>query len=815
MNYRTLLLCFSTAFLFNVNATAKVITEKTAESLAKEFMSSKGLADKDLEIFNLSDNTAQFRAQSINGGSPAYHIFSRTDHNGFIIVSGDDIARPILGYSFESRTDGQDEMPPAMIDWLNDIEKQILQARKYGLPQSEEIADQWKHTDMGNVVKQQVTAKWNQGYPFNLQCPLQDGYRCVTGCVATAYAILMKFYGYPSAGSGITPAYTCTNSGVYVESRNLNHSYDWDSMPLVYNSYTDQQANNVAQLMADIGAAIQADYTNQETSAYYNSINKGALFKNFGYNVGKQYDKDNYTIAEWYSMLKEGLENHPVLYRGESEDGTGGHAFIIDGYTDNDYFCVNWGWGGSYNGAFVLDALNVSTINFNSAQSAFFDFQPAVSTPAVVRVNDMDCPSLEVAFGVAPANGQPTLMTMLQNDTLQNISVTENQNIILDLNGADISIENYGIFNRGKLTVKDSQKNGTMTVTKGNSAIFNNYNILNVEGGIFTNTVSINDDETDYRRCIWTAAESTTHISGGKFTCVGQVVCINSKLIIDNGEFECTGNNDVIVNYAIGDTLTINGGIFKNNTYSGEGNNYRRAIWSAQEATTYITNGQFSSRHSVICTNGKMTIENGTFICYGNSQVIANYIITDTLAINGGIVKNVADAPETQDYRRAIWTAEGTITHITGGEISSDYQVITFNGEAIIDGGIIENVGNGLGCLSAGKGVINDCKLSATRILAVISGYSLECFGGIYSQTVADNYLGSGCRCISNNDPSTATKYPYKVVNGSTEIDVILPEADENDVHYDLNGIIRSNDDPGLHIIRKDNGKNVKIIYMQ
>lgn len=882
------------ALLFCVNLSAKIVTENAAQSVAKSFMASQGLTEKEMVLYQSSDESTVFRTQS-KDDAPAYHIFTGADHKGLIVVSGDDIARPILGYSFNITNDENGEMPPAMQEWLDDMERQILQARKAGLQQSAEVASQWKAPgiDAGNVVKQLTTAQWNQNPPLNQQCPSKNGVHCLTGCVPTAYAILMKFYRYPSSGKGGTPAYSCTKSGVNVPSRNLNHPYDWDSMLPEYFSnvdYSEHQADGVAQLMADIGAAIQADYGFDATSAYFDTHNKGAMFSHFGYNVGKQKFKADYTTEEWYSMLKDKLDNeHPVLYRAETED-QGGHAFIIDGYTDLDYFCINWGWGSYWNGAFLLDALQVEIYNYNGTQAAFPDFQPATSQPAVAMINGAECPSLEIAFGMVPSNGQLTKIKLLQNDSIFDIVIPKKQNILLNLNGHNADIEKYGFYNYGTFTITDSIGNGKMTVVEGNTSVLNNYGTLTVDGGEFTNVLALAEDqEKDYRRCIWTDKETTTHIKRGKFTSIGQVICNNGIMTIDDGVFECTGNNDAITNFATTDTLTINGGTFKNLTARSEGTNYRRAIWTITDSKTLIKGGVFKSNSTVICTNGRMNIENGEFECTGNSNVIANYGTTDTLVINGGTFKNLSTGNEQNNYRYTVWTKAGTATHITGGqfrctypvvisngemiidngtfettgntsaiynysttgkmtinggtfrntlkvknnpdyrralytpkettttitggEFYSDFQVITTVGNIVIDNATIEDYGNGLGCLSAGKIVINNCKIKANRLLSIADEGTLKCYGGLYSQKVTSPFLGPSCQCVSNTDAATKTKYPYKVNNTANGIDAVKPASDTWAAHYDLNGMIRSDNNPGLHIIRQADGKTVKVLY--
>lgn len=797
------LFTLSAFLLFSVDSTAKVVTENDAEDIVRNFMAAKGLGQKVLVPYHTTLDDALRERAPKRDGAPAYHLFRDTDNSGFIVVAGDDIARPILGYSFNINPDTDAEIPPAMQDWLDDIEKQILQARKNGLSQTTKVARQWSDPAAGNVVKQLNTAKWNQQYPYNLQCPIQNGQYCYTGCTSTAYAIIMKYYGYPSSGRGVTPAYTCSTSGIYVPSRDLNHTYDWDSMPneYIFGQYTDQQAKSVARLMADIGAALQADYSNKETSAYYG---KSAIFAHFGYNVGIRKIKSDYTSDQWSALLKNELDkNRPVLYSGASDQGLGSHAFLIDGYTDQNYFCVNWGWGGSYDGAYALDALELDFIDYRSEQAAYPDFRPADGLPAVAVVNDsFECPSLEAAVGMASFDGQPTRITMIQNSATDEVIIKNGQNVILDLNGYTIDLETYGIFNRGNLVITDTTNNGKMTVKKGNFGILNNYGNLTVEGGEMSNLMNLNSD-IDYRRCIWSDAASTTVIKNGKFECKGQVICSNGKMTIDGGNFDGKDNNFVILNYCFTDTVVINGG---NYVSSGKTS---RVIWGNTGSATQIQGGTFTSKSEVIRSNGKMTVNGGQFTSTGNAGVIVSYANADTLTINGGTFKNTYKTKESTDYRRALWTCEESVTKITNGQFSCDNQVLTFNGTAVIDSATIDNTGSGIGILSHGKVTINYCQLSANTILSVNTGYTIKCYGGLYSRAVGASFIASGYKCVNNR---SSTKYPFKVIKDNTAVEATLYDAGQTDIQYDLNGVVSTDDKPGIRIIRKADGKTIKVL---
>ena len=204
MKYKSILFTVSSAImLIGVQLNAKVVNQNTAQSVANDFLLSKGIEAKEL--------------------IPVHHAV--------IVVAGDDMARPILGYSFSPDQDADGNYPPAMKDWLDEMERQIDYARNSGLP-DKAIRQQNLPYNSVNVIKQLTTAQWGQSFPFNLYCPSIGMQTCLTGCVATSYAILMKYYGSPYGGNGRTQGYISSKTGVSVAPRDLNHSYQWDRMPL-------------------------------------------------------------------------------------------------------------------------------------------------------------------------------------------------------------------------------------------------------------------------------------------------------------------------------------------------------------------------------------------------------------------------------------------------------------------------------------------------------------------------------------------------------------------------------------------------------
>ncbi len=310
-----------------------------------------------------------------SAAEPALYVFNRTDAPGFVIVAGDDAAAPVLGYSFENGFGDVDRMPANLRYWLEGCRDMILAARAQGLAFNEAWnapARTW------TALKELTTASWDQGTPYNDQCPmLPDGKeRAVTGCVQTAAAIVMKYHRWPKVVNKELPGYMTKTLKMQVRGRTMGE-FDYDLMPDKYgSSSTEAERAEVARLMADLGVLNQADYNyskNGGTGAY-SSTQYETMTSVLGYKKSATLEyRDGYTDDEWASMLrKEIAADRPVLYSGSSS--AGGHAFVMDGSSDDLYFHFNWGWSGSGNGWFSVAAVG-SNHSFPNGQDAIIGLE--------------------------------------------------------------------------------------------------------------------------------------------------------------------------------------------------------------------------------------------------------------------------------------------------------------------------------------------------------------------------------------------------------------------------------------------------------
>ena len=309
---------------------------------------------------------AKSRAATTASRSDAYYVFNN-DAGGFVIIAGDDAVTPVLGYTSTGSFDAEN-LPDGLKDLLKSYERQI--AALGDSYQANQTATRAAFTG----EKLLNTAKWNQSNPFNKYTP--SNY--VTGCVATAGAIVMKHHGYPAKGTG-SHSYTWNGK---TWTANFEHDYDWASMPVKYDGTNDAAFDGVARLMADLGVAVEMKYNKTGSGAYIGNL-VTALQKYYGYSkLSHLMAIEDVGAEAWNGRLRDEIDaNRPVLYAA-SDPARGGHAFVIDGYKDES-FSVNWGWGGYCDGFYKIGALNPEHVGkptgekYNADQSAVFGLQPS------------------------------------------------------------------------------------------------------------------------------------------------------------------------------------------------------------------------------------------------------------------------------------------------------------------------------------------------------------------------------------------------------------------------------------------------------
>ena len=337
------------------------------------------------------------------GATVIFYVFDISPQKGFVIVAGDDNVTPILAYSTESSFH-PDFGHAAINPWMHKTSVNIETGLSHHTTADARISGLWATYRQGRSVSNQRSAAvsplcstlWDQEntisnpppYIYNQFCPYNntDHQRCVTGCVATAMAQVMKYWNYPAQGVGSLTyiddtAHGFTNDYGTLSSNFASHTYRWTLMPNVFTgSETTAQDSSVSVLMYDCAVSVGMDFgdDNQGGSGAnallsYELLTQGdslsseqAFVKFFSYDhdtIRGVYEA-HFSAVAWTALIKHELDlGRPVIYEG-NDTAQGGHAWVCDGYDSRDFLHMNWGWSGASNGYFAINNLMTSG-NFN------------------------------------------------------------------------------------------------------------------------------------------------------------------------------------------------------------------------------------------------------------------------------------------------------------------------------------------------------------------------------------------------------------------------------------------------------------------
>lgn len=310
---------------------------------------------------------------SHSGDAAPYYIFNAADGNGFVIVSGDDELTEVVGYSKTGHIDTSD-MPDALQSFLDSYAAYVGQVQS-GEAQAYKVSV----ADAAPVVAPLLPSTWNQTDPYNRLCPIDPSTneRSAVGCVATAMAQVCNYWKWPLKPQAFSTSYRCSN-GTRVQVDFSKSEYDWDNMLDSYpasGSWTDAQANAVAQLSFDLGASVYMDYASSASGAQDSTI--PYALQRFGYDC-QIYFRSQYTKAAFVDLIKNELDmRQPMIFSGQGS--VGGHCFVADGYDSNGFIHINWGWAGTSDGYFDVDAMNPSVLGTGGGAGGFNSDQSVVS----------------------------------------------------------------------------------------------------------------------------------------------------------------------------------------------------------------------------------------------------------------------------------------------------------------------------------------------------------------------------------------------------------------------------------------------------
>ena len=352
--------------------TAASVDSRAAQARAVQFMNGQPGTRMMASSANMKLTHAEQSRVKANAND--YYVFNY-EGGGYVIVSGDDRAEEILGYG--NGYMDVNNLPSNVAWWLNQYKQQMewLIAN----PQAEVQTSSRLLSTMltATNVPTLMSSKWDQEAPYYNQCPKYNGSYCMTGCVATAMAQVMYFWKYPAELPAL-PAYTTAEDPVFNVPALNGITLDWNNMLDNYSvvSYNTTQANAVAWLMRYCGQAAKMMYSPEGSGAYTEDARDAMVQFGYSEDATVMY-RDDHTASDWHAVMQAELEaGRPILYGG-NDAYAGGHEFVVDGYNaSTNKYHVNFGWSGSSDNYYALDAFSGGGYTFKYYQDMIVGVYP-------------------------------------------------------------------------------------------------------------------------------------------------------------------------------------------------------------------------------------------------------------------------------------------------------------------------------------------------------------------------------------------------------------------------------------------------------
>lgn len=410
---------------------ANPVGQETARRLGQSF------AVSNFEFSRQSSDLNLVYTAFSDRGEACYYVFNIGD-TGFVIIAGDDHYRPVIGYSEEGIFE-PDDMAPALVDYLEGVRRGVMEAATAPAAQPAVAADWAMLEKTGRMVSRHggredeylVETKWNQNYPYNYFCPEGaggPGGHCYAGCVATAAAQLMRYWSHPIQGQGSHTYYPEDHPEYGPLTANFGETtYDWANMPnSISSSSPIEQIEAVALLIYHAGVSVDMNYRPSSSGAVTGLLCQTMPAYFFYTDQMANLYREEYTHEEYMQLIIKAIDmNWPMVHRG------GGHAYVLDGYNDNDMVHFNWGWSGSSDGWF-----NIDEHGYTEGESVIYNYVPAEIYAATPNMpTDLNV--------VASTDGTLSAALTWKNPsiTLTNQSLAAIDQIVVERNGQVVFTE--------------------------------------------------------------------------------------------------------------------------------------------------------------------------------------------------------------------------------------------------------------------------------------------------------------------------------------------------------------------------------------
>lgn len=317
---------------------------------------------------------------------------------------------------------------------------------------------------------------------------------------------------------------------------------------------------------------------------------------------------------------------------------------------------------------------NFATSGYETVEGTDGLYTAQVKSDNAAAIDDVQYATL--ADAVAAANNGDTV-TLLTN-TVEDITIAQDKDIILDLNGKKLTnVASHTIFNKGTLTINGN--NGTVdNVTNGTAAVYNDVTgNVTINGGSYTRSAEASKDENNSGGNSWYVIHNygIMNINKGTFKFSDTNVGAFSSLI-HNGWYD--GSQNTAQKNAV---MTINGGDFT------QGTGGKITVKNDDYGELEIKGGVFTqpqNNYYCIFSYNIAKISGGTINgyvgnAYGNETCDkGDLTISDNAVVNGDVQSATAAGNDSSDKKNLIKITDNA--KVAGAITSADVKYVSVSG---------------------------------------------------------------------------------------------------------------------------------------
>ncbi|MCK4806826.1 MAG: C10 family peptidase [Candidatus Aegiribacteria sp.] len=298
---------------------------------------------------------------------------------GYIVTAADNELPPVIAYSYTDKCMIEEEERSILLDmvrrdielrmsFLDDASPELLLVHRTWWEEyasgdyvllSDHLTEQWPpegSTPTGGWLME----NWTQGAPYNDYCPMDliASSRSVAGCPAVAMASILNF-GETTNGTQFSDSddyYHNYHEYYWIDDDHVAHDFpSWPELNVYLDILESHYINHVAITNSDKAALVYA--CGAACKQVYTASVSGTFGVNQAYDAYIKFDFTDCSLLDassdsLFEKLSDNMMNAMPAHLAvvDAEPPTCGHNLIIDGYNTDEFYHLNFGWGGAYNG---------------------------------------------------------------------------------------------------------------------------------------------------------------------------------------------------------------------------------------------------------------------------------------------------------------------------------------------------------------------------------------------------------------------------------------------------------------------------------